>query len=619
MSLRESLPISLELGVHAFIDRIVASVIRDDPPEQTWASAEKWGPTLLAGTFPPDAPPAAQRAMSRVLARAIADQVPRPSLRYAARKTPRPGRNDLCDCGSGRKCKQCCAPLEGSIPVEPGTLLVHVLRALPRRRWPEITGSAIDPRFVGAAAMKLFDDDALTDVVALLEPWFKGESKIPASHEDMLDALLEAYTALGNPRKKRRLLEAALARGDRTIRSVARQRLAMMAADDGDFEAAWQHFTAAQREHPDSDSLAQLEVVLLMAQGDTAQAKERARFWIARLTRSSLAAHDPLIGFLRQIVEQGEAALLAPAGFDWPELTTLRRMVEHMPTPIDQHRLVGGDDETAGHIEPKTTLRPMLARWAGVFPQAHPGLTAMELDEHPAWLDTSAWIKCLQQHPLLWQSFDVLDDLVLALAAVPVPGVQQVLAEPLLERAELLFDRLVETHNPALKPIEWAWHQNRPALRLLAQRIVSDLDAPSDATVARMERMLALNPNDNHGFRSELMTVWLRRGRFEQAEQLASRYRNDAELGFGRVLALWAMNRPDEAHAQLRQAHARLPRVLPMLLAARPRKPRLQPGFVTHGGADQTWLIREEQRPAWEAVPGALDWLRDAGRTLDRA
>jgi tetratricopeptide (TPR) repeat protein len=617
--MREPQPAGLDSSVDAFIDCIVASVIRDDPPEQTWASAERFGPPLLAGMFEPHAPPAALRAMSRVLARAVADHVPRPSLGYATRKAPRPGRSDACDCGSGRKYTHCCASLEGVIPLESANLLGYVLDRLPRTRWAELAGSAIDPQRVAAAAMELVDEGGFTDVIALLEPWFRAGSPIPATHAEMLDALLEAYTAHGNPRKKQRLLEAALARGDHTIRSVAWQRLAMMAADEGDFETAWQHFTTAQREHPDSDSLAQLEVVLLIARGDTAQAKERARFWIARLARLNDAGHDPLIGFLRQVVEQGEAALLGPASLDWPELTTLRHMVEHMPAPADLHHLAGGNDESAGHIKPEAGLRRLLVRWTKAFPQAHPGLAAMGLAEHPAWLDTTSWIGCLQQHPLLWQSFDVLDDLVLALAAVPVPGVQQVLAEPLLERAELLFARLVAKHNPALKPIEWAWHENRPALRLLAQRIVTDLEAPSDATVARMERMLALNPNDNHGFRNDLMAAWLRRGRFEQAEQLASRYEGDAELGFGRALALWAMNRPDEAHAQLRQAHARLPRVLPMLLAKRPRKPRLEPGIVTLGGADQAWLIREQQRPAWEAVPGALDWLRDAGRRLDRA
>jgi tetratricopeptide (TPR) repeat protein len=611
------MPAQLHVSFEAFIDCVVASVLRDDPQERTWALAERFGPTL-AEILGPQADAGTQRAMCRMLARTIADRVPRPALRYATRRTPRPGRNDACDCGSGRKYKHCCAGLEQMMPMEQVNLLGYVLGALPRKRWAELAGSAVDPHSVAAAAVDLAEDGDFTAVVALLEPWFKTEGPIPASSEPMLDVLLDAYTELGNPRKKRRLIETALARGDRTIRSDARQRMATMAADDGDFAAAWRHFQVAQREDPDSESLSQLEVVLLMAQGDTPRAKERARFWIARLGRRGSAEYAPLIGFLREVAEQGEVALMGAAARDWPELSILREMITQMPAPAALHRLTGGGDESAGHIAPDAALRKALVHWKACFPQTHPGLTAMGLHEHPAWDDSAPWLRCLRQQPLLWQSFEVLDDLVLALTVVPAPGVEQALVEPLLERAETLFDRLMDAHNPGLKPVEWAWHQNRPALRLLAQRIVADLDPPSDRTVTRMERLITLNPNDNHGFRSHLMAAWLQHGCFERAEQLASRYGDDTELRFSRALALWAMGRSDEALALVREAHAQLPRLLPMLLAKNPRKPQLDAAFVTYGGVDQAWRFREQQRPAWEAVPGALDWLRDAARSLPK-
>lgn len=605
-----------EFAFDAFIQRIVASVIRGDSLEQTWAVADQAGPALLTGMVDPKADASVQRSVYRAVARAIVDRMPRPSQRFAACKTRRPGRNDACDCGSGRKYKHCCASLEHAMPADSINLLGYVLNALPRKRWAELAGSAIDPQRVAATAMDLADDGDDAAVIALLEPWFKSSAPIPAAHEPLLDVLLDAYTELGNTRKKQRLLEAALARGDRVIRSSVLQRLATIAADDCDFDAAWRHFQAAQREHPDSNSLATLEVVLLTSQGETAQARQRARFWIARLGRVDAAGYADLIGFLQQVVEEGEVALLASQDRDWPELAALRDLIGRAPALADLHHLADGDDESAGRIRPAPALRKPLARWQRCFPQTGPALTALDAPEHPAWDDTPPWLECLRDEPLLWQSFDVLDDLVLALTAVPAPGVQQALAEPLLARAETLFERLIESHNPDHKPVEWAWLENRPALRLLAQRIAIDLEAPSDRTVARIERMLALNPNDNHGFRSELASAYLRQGEFERAEQLARRYENDSELRLSHALTLWATGRADEALVQLQHVHGQLPRVLPMLLAKSPRKPRIEPGIVSYGGADQAWLLRERWLPAWKAVPGALDWLRTARRAL---
>lgn len=134
--------------------------------------------------------------------------------------------------------------------------------------------------------------------------------------------------------------------------------------------------------------------------------------------------------------------------------------------------------------------------------------------------------------------------------------------------------------------------------------------------VAYMEEFLALNPNDNHGFRNDLMAAYLMRRRFEDAARLGMQFEHDPEFAFLHGLALWAMGRTDAATQRLQQAHARLPRLLPMLLVKNTRKPRLGEGLVQYGGADQAWLFRERQRPIWESIAGALDWLRKVKRAL---
>lgn len=552
-----------------------------------------------------------------MLAREIIDRTPRPELRFAVRKVELPGRNAPCLCGSGRKYKQCCGPLEHTNPgLGELDLLPYVLQQLPRKRWPELAGSAINPDQVAHTAHEWLQAGRSAEAAALLEPWFKGEHPIPARHEWLFDALLDVHTATDKPRKKKQLLQAGLTRGDRTIRSAALQRLAMMSSDGGDIEQAWRHFRDAQREDADSPSLSHLEVTLLLAQGESERARDRARFWIARLTRQDAEGLQWLIGFLRQVAEQGERAIFDFTRRDWPELQVLHDLLAQAPSPAVLHRLQVGDDASAGPITPEPKLSKALAHWRSSFPDVGPSLTAMQVPDHPAWEDAEPWLECLRAHPILWQSFDVLDDVVLALLEVPALGVRHGQAEPILERAEQLFDLMIDAAGARDKLVEWGWHENRPALRLLAQRIVTDLEEPGDDTVARMERVLALNPNDNHGFRTELMAAYLRRHQFELADKLAQRFEEDTELTMGRALALRALDRNGDALRYLQQAHSVLPCLLPMLLAAKPRKPRLDPGFVSWNGADQAWLFRERYLPLWQAVPGALKWLRGAMRAL---
>jgi len=185
-----------------FVSSVVASVVRGESLPQTYALAERMGPACVLPAIDPDADREQQLILFRTLARAIADQTPRPELGYDTRKQARPGRNDRCDCGSGRKYKQCCGPLEHGAPVERMNLLPHVLKQMPRKRWGELADSAIDPQMVAATAFEMLAADDAVAVVALLEPWFKGEAPIPAARELMLDALLDAFGALARPRKK---------------------------------------------------------------------------------------------------------------------------------------------------------------------------------------------------------------------------------------------------------------------------------------------------------------------------------------------------------------------------------------------------------------------------------
>ncbi|WP_187266061.1 SEC-C metal-binding domain-containing protein [Alkalisalibacterium limincola] len=604
--------------LHVFISLIVSSVIRGVPPAQLYDLGERMVPDMLPAMARQPGSGDGVRIMARMLVRSITEHTPRPDRRFAMQAAARPGRNEPCDCGSGRKFKQCCLVWEQGAPESPVAgmnLLPYVLECLPRTQWGELVGSAIDPRAVDDAARGMLEAGQGQLAVALLEPWFKGASEIPGKHEPLLDTLVDAFTELGRPRKKKQLVAHALAHGDHVIRSSMHQRLASIAADDGDYAAAWQHFRQAQREHADAASLAHLEIILLTNQGEHARARERARFWIARLQRIDAVGNAELIDFLRDVADRGQQALFDIQAQQRPELRALQELLDAAPAPVSCYGFIGGRGGDLGALRPDRALSAALQAWAQVFPQVGPSLTALGVEDHPALDDPAPWLQCLAARPLLWQSIEVLDDLVLALTGDWMSGMET-LCDGLLDRAETLLHLTLDEH-PG-KTLEWAHMENRPALRLLAHRIALGDPHADDAVLDRMQWMLALNPSDNHGNRDLLCAGLLVRGDATRALAIGDQFPDDANLAFARVLALYALERRDEAQQALREAHAGLPRIAPMLAAANPRRPALKPGWSTYGGADQAWYHRQRYLPAWERFEGALPWLRKALRAIKR-
>jgi hypothetical protein len=165
--------------------------------------------------------------------------------------------------------------------------------------------------------------------------------------------------------------------------------------------------------------------------------------------------------------------------------------------------------------------------------------------------------------------------------------------------------------------LAWPYTENRPALRNLARRVKLEMDLGNTAAATELAHwLLSLNPEDNHGFRGLVMNEHLRAGEDAAALELAARHPDDLqpELSYGKVLALYRLNRREEAEAALCAALKNLPKVPRFLISDRVRKPAIDPYGVSIGGEDQAWLYREDMRDVWAATRGALDWLKHAER-----
>lgn len=549
----------------------------------------------------------------------IYNAMPLPGAGFRPQPIPTPGRNDACSCGSGHKYKHCCLPLAGILDLRGYNMLRHVLDVLPKKVFVTLPESSVDVIAVYDTARQWHDEGDAERAAALLEPWFATDRELRGKLEPLFDQLMDSYLALGRERKRERLLGEVIARGDRGLRAAAMQRRATMLADRGQTEDAWAAFREAQREDPDNPSLAPLELTLLVSRGETERARERARFWIARLERSRDPELADLIAFLRQVAAD-PAAAMAQASRDMnPDLDRLARLLGAAPA-IDPHYGIEPSG-TEGALKADGDLATVEARWCRIFPQTKPSLTAIQHGFTGMWDDAPPWLGFLEQNPLAWQSFDVLDDLAMAVEALPSLGTDTTVLEPLLERGIALLKANLNATDAVNARLPWTSLENRPALRMLAHlafraRYATDGAVANARFVELAELLIALNPNDNHGLREHLAGAYLTRGTPENALALTERYPDDfCGMTLNRILALHRLGRRGDALQALHTAARDHAVAIKMLLAHDPKKPRASGYGITVGGKDEAWEYRTAHRALWER-DGALEWLRDVWRAI---
>lgn len=568
---------------------------------------ETTAPGLVA-QIPPDDD--VRRGMALAIFREVWKVLPRPERGWRPLPAPKAERNAPCLCGSGRKFKQCCGALAGPPPFGDGlSVLGYVLERLTAREYASLPFKLLMPEEIAHVAEEWCKQDRHEAAAALLEALLADLAQLDSRHEYAFDVLGDIYLDLGRADARLALVETMMRSPNRELRSAAMHRRCTILADAGDDEGAWQLFREAQRLDPDNPSLAQLELVLLASRGQTEQLAARARFWATRLRKIGYegeelidfiadVARDP-DGFIRTMAEQGGGAPDAAALLRFAELAAA------MPAPACHYRLQAQDD-SAGPLESDASLSRLERDWQAHFPQ----------DEGAVWSDTG-WLAWLAAHPLAWQSFAVLADLAQAVDEFPLEDDEEGellddIEEALLERAlALLRLTLAESGADGLK-LEWGWVENRAALSLLARKI--ELAGGTEEELPLLEWLvLTLNPNDNQGLREDLVHAYAAAARPADALAVCDRYPDDALGGmrYGRVLALILLDRRGEATAALAEATQRAPRILKTLVAARPKKPQTQPGFITLGGEDEAWHYRMRWLGVWKST-GALAWLKQA-------
>jgi tetratricopeptide (TPR) repeat protein len=261
--------------------------------------------------------------------------------------------------------------------------------------------------------------------------------------------------------------------------------------------------------------------------------------------------------------------------------------------------------------------------WSRVWSRSKPFSIQLPAGEE-SWdpREAEGWLAFLEGRPKALDSVSILDDLTLAVLERIGAGnraVDETMILPLTARGQAILERTLEGHAEARLP--WVALDNRPALRLLVVRSQALMRrGDTSGAIALMERLLALNPGDNHGLRTELVTRYLETGQEERVRSITAQLEGDlfAEVRYGRVLALWRLGRKGEALSSLAEAVRDLPLVPKYLLAEDPRPPKIHDLGVSIGGEDQAWLYRQDALDLWRATPGALEWLRASASGMAR-
>lgn len=553
-----------EQALHRLLAASAKLLVRDAAPGPflDWIARE--GPVLGAAMLPAEVEsgqgPDAHQLM-RLFGHMIYAMLPLPQHGFQPLDIGLPGQDQHCLCGAARPFRRCCEPVLDTLPkLPPEMAMSHVLDALGKAHWAGLPALAVAPRLVEAAADVYRQQRRLRDGVALLEPWAGQPGTYPDAWAALLDLLGDLYADLRRPRKRRALALAMIARGERAVQSKGWQRLCLMATDAGRRAEAARAYEQAQRLAPDDPALPLLELSMLLGFGDTGLAAQRAQFHIRRLARmNSDGRHDDLIAGVREMGVRGQGFLEDVSLAHEPELARLDAWAAALPPAQPRLRLDRCTAQDLGELTPAEVLAGPLQRWAAC---AGP-------DGAIAWSSFAGWMDVLAAEPLLGDSFEVLDALLSALQSHPSPGAPAV-ARRLGARAMALWAQLRARFPRAA--CRWAAWPNRPALRLLAQHVAADTTAWAEHSFDWLRHLVeVLNPSDEHGLRTRLVAVLLRRGLFEPALALSRHHPDDtAEMALAHVLALWHTGQRNAAMARLADILRANPPLARVMRAARP-------------------------------------------------
>lgn len=165
----------------------------------------------------------------------------------------------------------------------------------------------------------------------------------------------------------------------------------------------------------------------------------------------------------------------------------------------------------------------------------------------------------------------------------------------------------------------WGQTDTRPYMRARfgLARCLDELGRDEEA-IEHYRELLRLNPGDNQGVRYLYLPLLLKLGRDAEAARFMKVCQDEPTANWAYTRALLAYRLGGNcggAHTELKKAQKVNPHVIPYLLSN--EEPDEAPGSYRPGSREEALVCAFELRPAFEATPGACEWLQDrAGQFL---
>jgi tetratricopeptide (TPR) repeat protein len=456
-------------------------------------------------------------------------------------------------------------------------MLPFVLSSMPKPKWVSLMNSGISISTLQKHASHMLHEHRAQHVVALLAPWFPFTPRTPPtwppSHAPLLQLLLKAYQALGLHQLEERIANIATQHAERAIRGVAWLQLAILLSEQVRLGEAWDALHYAEALVPDHPDLAQIEVKLLIHQENWDQASRRGHFWALRLHRLHGETLAPTIETLNQMAANPKTVF---THIDHSQqLAKLITLAQHAPAPECVYHFVP-QSATNGTLEPEPQLQEALDEWYQKYTFL-PQQAALEgVPYDLAWEMAPDWMPLLNSHPILWHSFEVLDDLS-RMIAHGHPQQAKARNLPLITRSAALFDTIVQRLKGSHIHMDWNIIENRPAMHLAIQHLNNLIDRSKPEPIVQwLEKMLfSFHRSDEQHWREILMPFYLSAGRFKKAIDLASRYPdNSIHMQYDHALALFMDGQQGSANDVLTQALALYPMIAVTLQTRHTQNPR---------------------------------------------
>ena len=242
--------------------------------------------------------------------------MPLPKRQFQSEKWHKPGRNDPCTCGSGKKFKQCCIHLD-DFPANMadelfGMALVHTKTTL----WNQLANHPDLPdKYRLMMAEMMLREGKPKKLWQLTHPLFDNLDQINEKNIELVSLGFEALIELGHDKKRYNyMLTMSLFSSNKLVQAIGFQRLALYSADHQDLDKASIYLERARRIAPENPDLPIVEMSLLPRLVSDQELRDRARFWQKRIQKL-WGDHYPYLDVINAFAERGMTAAEELSGY----------------------------------------------------------------------------------------------------------------------------------------------------------------------------------------------------------------------------------------------------------------------------------------------------------------